>query len=80
MLTLEQLKSLPTPQRIGKRIVQIRTAREITQKELADMCGISNSTLNKIENGNTDCRISIINRIEKVLECTLILVPNEDLI
>lgn len=48
MLTLEQLKSLPTPQRIGKRIVQIRTAREITQKELADMCGISIPLLTRL--------------------------------
>jgi len=71
---------LPTPQRIGRRIVAIRSARKITQKQLADMAGISNKTLSEIENGRDDCRLSIIAKIEKVLEATLILVPNEDLI
>lgn len=71
---------MPTPQRIGRRIVAIRSARKISQKELAQMAGISNKTLNLIENGTTDCRLSIIGKIETVLEATLILVPNEDLI
>lgn len=80
MISLDELRSMPTPQRIGRRIVAIRSARKITQKQLAEMAGISNKTLNQIENGSTDCRLSIIGKIEQVLEATLILVPNEDLI
>lgn len=80
MISLEELKSLPLEQRIGRRIVAIRSLRKITQKQLAEMAGVSNKTLNQIENGTTDFRVSIIGKIEKVLECTLILVPNEDLI
>lgn len=80
MLSIEELKALPTSQRIGRRVVAIRTMRKIGQKQLADMCNISNKTLSDLENGKSDFRISIIEKIEKVLGATLILVPNEDLI
>ena len=80
MLSTEELKSLPTAQRIGRRIVAIRTLRNKTQAQLAKECGISKHTLSDIENGKTDFRISIIAKIEDVLGATLILVPNEDIV
>lgn len=80
MLSIEDLKSQPTAQRIGRRIVAIRALRGITQTQLAKECGISNRTLSDIENGKTDFRISIIAKIEDVLGATLILVPNEDIV
>lgn len=80
MLSIEDIKSLPTAQRIGRRIVATRAARNKTQTQLAKECGISNRTLSDIENGKTDFRISIIAKIEDVLGATLILVPNEDIV
>lgn len=80
MLSIENLKSLPTAQRIGRRIVAIRALRKFSQAQLAKECGISNRTLSDIENGKTDFRISIISKIEEVLGATLILVPNEDIV
>ena len=80
MLSIEDLKSLPTAQRIGRRIVAIRALRNKTQAQLAKECGISKHTLSDIENGKTDFRISIIAKIENVLGATLVLVPNEDIV
>ena len=80
MLSIEDLKFLPTAQRIGRRIVAIRALRKINQSRLAKECGISNRTLSDIENGKTDFRISIIAKIEDVLGATLIMVPNEDIV
>ncbi|MBE6665542.1 MAG: helix-turn-helix transcriptional regulator [Ruminococcaceae bacterium] len=37
---------------LGSRIKQYRISSNITQKELADKCGISASTVVRIENGN----------------------------
>lgn len=80
MINIEDLKSLPTAQRVGRRIVATRMLRKISQAKLARECGISNRTLSDIENGKTDFRISIIAKIEDVLGATLILVPNEDIV
>lgn len=70
-LTLEQM--------IGRRIKAIRVLRGITQKELADATGMSNQTISYIEQGKSDFRIGTLKEIEKVLKCTLVLIPNEDL-
>lgn len=80
MINIEDLKALPTPQRIGRRIVAIRVLRKMTQKDLAKECGISSNTLYAIENGVRDAQLSTIMKIEEVLGASLILVPNEDLI
>ena len=71
--------SLTLEQRIGRRIKAIRVLRGITQKELADATGMSNQTISYIEQGKSDFRISTLKEIEKVLKCTLVLIPNEDL-
>lgn len=66
--------------RLARRIKAIRVLRGYTQRELADLCGMSNQTLSNIECGKSDFRIGTLKVIEEVLECTLILIPNEDLI
>ena len=71
--------SLTLEQRIGRRIKAIRVLRGITQKELADAAGMSNQTISYIEQGKSDFRIGTLKEIEKVLKCTLVLIPNEDL-
>ena len=71
--------SLALEQRIGRRVKAIRVLRGITQKELADVTGMSNQTISYIEQGKSDFRIGTLKEIEKVLKCTLVLIPNEDL-
>lgn len=66
--------------RLARRIKAIRTLRGLSQKELADKCGMSTQTLSNIECGKSDFRIGTLHEIERALECTLLLVPNEDLI
>ena len=66
--------------RLARRIKAIRILRGYTQRELADKCGMSNQTLSNIECGKSDFRIGTLKVIEEVLQCTLILIPNEDLI
>ena len=66
--------------RLARRIKAIRVLRGYTQKELAEKCGMSSQTLSNIEWGKSDFRIGTLKVIEEVLECTLILIPNEDLI
>lgn len=66
-------------QRIARRVKAIRILRGLTQKELAERCGYSNATICNIEKGG-DYKISTLHKIEQVLECTLIMIPNEDLI
>lgn len=65
--------------RLARRIKAIRVLRGYTQKELAAKCGMSNQTLSNIEGGKSDFRIGTLKVIEEVLQCTLILVPNEDI-
>lgn len=66
-------------QRLGRRIKAMRALRGISQHELADACHMSNQTISNIENGKSDFRIGTLREIEKVLNCTLLLVPNEDI-
>ena len=66
--------------RLARRIKAIRVLRGYTQKELAEKCGMSSQTLSNIECGKSDFRIGTLKVIEEVLECTLILIPNGDLI
>lgn len=71
--------AMTTEHRIARRLKSIRILRGMTQKELADACGYSNTTICNIENGG-DYKISTLHKIEEVLKCTMLLIHNEDLI
>ena len=71
--------AMSTEQRIGRRLKAIRILRGFSQKALADACGYSNTTICNIEKGG-DYKISTLHKIEEVLQATLIMIPNEDLI
>ena len=72
------MENLTTQQRIGKKIKYIRKQRGMSQKELADACGYSNTTICYIERGG-DYKISTLEKIEEVLRCKLILLLEEDM-
>lgn len=53
---------------IGKRILELRTQKELTQKQLANMCGFSQSALNLWENEKRKPKIEHLQKISAVLE------------
>ena len=52
---------------IGKRIKEIRLEKGMTQKELAEKCGMFDSALRRIENGKQNPKIETIERIIEAL-------------
>lgn len=53
------------------KLKQKRLEAGLTQVELAEKCGIKQTTLSSIENGNNVGSIQLARRICKVLGCTL---------
>lgn len=52
---------------IGKRIKERRKALRITQPALAELSGISVNTLYKIERGQANPTLKVLNKLAKVL-------------
>ncbi len=52
----------------GETIRRLRKAVRLTQKELAEKAGLSQSLISRIERGNVDPRLSTIKRIMHVIE------------
>lgn len=50
---------------IGKRISERRKRLQVTQKDLAEIAGVSVSTIRAIELGKTNPSIALLNRISK---------------
>lgn len=53
---------------IGKNIVIQRVIRDISQKELADLCGKPVSIISKIEKGKTNPTLSTLNEVAMALK------------
>ncbi len=56
-----------TSKEIGKQIKERRKVLRITQPDLAEMAGISINTLYKIERGQANPTIQMVNKIVKIL-------------
>jgi len=56
-----------TSKEIGKQIKERRKVLRITQPDLAEMAGISINTLYKIERGQANPTIQIVNKIAEIL-------------
>ena len=56
-----------TSKKIGKQIKERRKLLRITQPDLAEMAGISINTLYKIERGQANPTIQIVNKIAEIL-------------
>jgi y4mF family transcriptional regulator len=56
-----------TSKEIGKQIKKRRKVLRITQPDLAEMAGISINTLYKIERGQANPTIQIVNKIAEIL-------------
>ena len=53
---------------LGERIRYIRTTRSLSQQELADSAGVSQSTVAQIESENKDPSVSTLKKIAKALD------------
>lgn len=54
---------------IGERLKRLRRAKNLSQKELARVCGVAQSTIASVENGTRGYGLSIIS-IAKALDVT----------
>jgi UDP-N-acetylglucosamine 1-carboxyvinyltransferase len=66
------MKSMTYAQKIGLIIQQTRTARGLTQAELAEKIGTSQSAIGRIEKGGQNISIEMLGRISDVLESSII--------
>jgi ribosome-binding protein aMBF1 (putative translation factor) len=55
---------------LGANVRRERTARQISQKELASRCGLNPRTIVKIEAGEIGIRPETLDRIERAISCT----------
>ena len=56
---------------IGKFIQEIRKEKGLTQKELAELIGVSDKTISKWENGNSSPDTSMLMSLSEALEITV---------
>ncbi len=56
---------------IGKKIKELRQAKNLTQQALADECDMEKPNLSRIENGNTNPTVRSLWRISNALGVTL---------
>ena len=57
--------------RIAGEVAEQRRARELSQQELADLCGTTQSAIARLESGGRPPRIDTLLRIANALDCEL---------
>lgn len=56
---------------IGNKIRSLRTLKELSQENVAEMLGISVTAYSKIERGETDVQLSRLNQIAKAFKVSI---------
>ncbi len=56
---------------IGRRIKTLRMSRGVSQLELAEAIGMSQTNLSNVESGRTASTIQVLLKIRKVLNCKM---------
>jgi transcriptional regulator with XRE-family HTH domain len=59
---------MPVVVYIGEKLREVRTKRLLTQDELADKAGVSQSTIANIERDNAEPQFRTIRKLAKALE------------
>jgi transcriptional regulator with XRE-family HTH domain len=59
---------MPVVVYIGEKLKEIRTKRLLTQDELADKAGVSQSTIANIERNNAEPQFRTIRKLAKALD------------
>jgi transcriptional regulator with XRE-family HTH domain len=57
--------------RIAKEVADQRAARGLSQKELAELCGTTQSSIARLESGGRPPKIDTLLRIAEALDCEL---------
>ena len=63
---------------IGKRVAEIRQAKGLSIRQLAELCGVSAQNITKIEHGRYNVSIDILGKICEALGCKLDIAVKED--
>ena len=58
--------------RIAEQVVAQRHARNLSQQELAELCGTTQSAIARFERGGRPPRIDTLLRISEALDCELV--------
>jgi ribosome-binding protein aMBF1 (putative translation factor) len=58
--------------RIAEQVVEQRRARDLSQQELADLCGTTQSAIARFERGGRPPKIDTLLRIAEALDCELV--------
>ena len=56
---------------IGKRIAEIRQAKGLSIRQLAELCGVSAQNITKIEHGRYNVSVDILGKICEALNCRI---------
>ena len=56
---------------IARQVTERRTAWDLSQKELADLCGTTQSAIARLEAGRRPPRIDTLERVAQALDCEL---------
>ena len=57
---------------IAEQVVTQRRARELSQQELAELCGTTQSSIARFERGGRPPRVDTLLRVAEALDCELI--------
>jgi predicted transcriptional regulator len=57
---------------IAERVTERRVAKALSQRELAELCGTTQSAIARLERGGRPPRIDTLLRIAEALDCDLI--------
>lgn len=66
--------------KIGERIKRYRTERKMSRNELADLLGVSFSTISKYEQGDREPSISTLIEISKILDISIMKFLDSDIL
>lgn len=64
--------------KVGRQIAAIRGKRSLTTRQLAELCGLDQSNISKIENGRYNVSIDILSRVCKALNADIAIIDKEE--
>lgn len=59
-------------QKVGKRIQEIRTQKNISQQDLASKCNFEKSNMSRLEKGNANATLSTLEKVCDALQVDFI--------
>jgi transcriptional regulator with XRE-family HTH domain len=62
----------PFYERLGEAIARRRTQLRLSQRELAELCGTTQSAIARLEGGSRAARLDTLLRIANALDCELV--------